>query len=78
VACCESDNEDQIRVSRVLEVHLSTGKIERVLASTNPEQLKKIMDLGRVKVSTEMMQQRLDEPRGENFQTVGAIWTNWT
>jgi hypothetical protein len=68
VICCKSDDGDQFRRSRVLEVHFSTGKIENVLASRNPEQLKKIMDLERVKVTTEMMQQRLDEPQGEHSQ----------
>jgi hypothetical protein len=68
VICCQTDNADQFHDSRVLEVHLSTGKVENVLASRNPEQLKKVMDLERVKVITERMQQKLDEPQGEHAQ----------
>jgi hypothetical protein len=63
VICSLMDNADRIR-DRVLEVNLSTGTIENVLASRDPEKLKKIMDLERVKVNTEMMQERLDEPKG--------------
>jgi hypothetical protein len=61
IICTEASDANPLRSSRVLEVEISTGKIETVLAARDPEKLKKMVDLERVKVKTELMQAELKE-----------------
>lgn len=68
VICTETLDSDLLRSSRVLEVEMSTGKIETVLAARDPAKLKKMVDLEKVKVKTELMQAELNEPSAAELE----------
>ncbi len=61
VICVRNENSNLLNRSRVLEIELNTGKIETELAARDPAKLLRCLDLERVKVRTEIIQQKLSE-----------------